>query len=85
MRPSKSKLMPRRSKPQVLFLSGLMAAFEGFECAFPEPACRVKTATPEVTANTTRYLYKGYLRWKSVMWRNMTGSNLQLFARMKVI
>ena len=46
--------------------------------------CKVKTATPSVTKPTTAYLYIGYRFWKSEMWRNMTGSSLQLLAKMKV-
>ena len=83
MRPSKSRFTPSSRRPHRVFLSGLMEAFEGLD--FPDPACSVKTATPDVTASTTAYLYNGYLLPKSVMWRNMTGSNLQDFARMNVM
>jgi len=77
--------MESSSRPQAVLRSGFVEALEGLACAFPEDACKVKTATPEVTASTTRYLYSGYRRWKSVMCRNMTGSSLQDLARMKVM
>jgi len=52
--PSNNRLIPKRSKPQVEFRSGFMDAFEGLD--LEDPAWRVNTATPEVTAKTTAYL-----------------------------
>jgi hypothetical protein len=72
--------MPRSNRPHEVLASSGRTLLPFF---FPE--CKVKTATPMVTAATTRYLYKGYRRRKTVMWRNITGSNLQLFARRNVI
>jgi hypothetical protein len=83
VRPSKRRLMPSKRSPQVAFLSGLISALDGF--FFPDPACNVKTATPVVTARTTRYLYKGYRFLNSVMCKNITGRSLHDFARMKVM
>lgn len=67
-----------------MFLSGFVEALDGLEWDLPDPACNVKTATPEVTARTTKYLYNGYRFRNNVMCKNMTGSNLQDLARIKV-
>ena len=74
--------MPRRSRPQVGFFETDGSCWE---CFLEEDACKVKTATPAVTARTTRYLYRGKERLKRVMWRNITGRSLQDLARMKVM
>lgn len=74
--------MPRSSKPQVRFR---MTEESCALCFFAEEAWSVKTATPTVTARTTRYLYSGKERRKRVICKNMTGSSLQDFARMNVM
>jgi hypothetical protein len=82
VKPSNSRLIPSRRRPQAVLASSGRTA-DAFLLFLPE--CRVKTATPSVTVATTRYLYRGYRRRKIVMCRNMTGSSLQLLARRKVM
>lgn len=74
--------MPSINRPQTRFFS-IVDVLEA--CFFADVACRVKTATPAVTARITAYLCHGYLLPNSVMCRNMTGKSLHDLARMKVI
>lgn len=82
MIPSKSRLMLRRKRPQVL-LPETPSLFEVFLLLVGW--CRVKSATPDVTSATTAYLCNGYFLRKTPTCSAMTGTSLQDFARMKVM
>ena len=59
VRPSKRRLIPRRTRPHVLLFS-ISNPLLDFDLDLVEDGWwRVKTATPAVTKATTRYLYSG--------------------------
>ena len=70
--------MPSSIKPQYELLDD----FEDADFLAVDGWYRVKTATPAVTKNTTKYLYRGKRRRNMVRWRNITGRSLQDLARM---
>ena len=54
VRPSKSRFIPRRRRPQELVFRACWFDADGFLVG--EGWCKVNTATPAVTRKTTRYL-----------------------------